>query len=277
MTTSRVEVRRAFYEQRPREVRMTFAGSQMDGGDSGIRLSGYASTTAAPYQVTDWLGDYTETIARGAFGKSLSEADDVRLLINHDGVPLARTKSGTLALREVSDPLADPQGRGQTGLWAEASLDPASPLVQTIRSAMDRGDLGEMSFAFQVTRQEWDGDYTQRLITEVKLFDVSVVTYPANPATSVALNSARMAGVAGRLREGRALDPEDVNVLTQALGWLSAIDSIVDQAQDVLADYMNVPNPDDDDTMPDAGEADMGDMMPDRSRALALTLARARR
>lgn len=274
--TTRTEVRRAFYEQRPREVRMTAAASEMTSGEAGgLRLTGYASVTGAPYEVNDWLGTYTETIARGAFAKALQENDDVRLLINHDGVPLARTKSGTLALREVTDPLLDPQGRGQTGLWVETNLDPASPLVQTVRSAMDRGDLAEMSFAFQVTKQEWDGDYTQRLVLETKLFDTSVVTYPASPTTSAQLNSARMAAVAGRLREGRALDPEDVNVLTQALGWLSAIDSIVDQAQDVLADYMGVVNPDDDDVAPDAGEP-VGDMMPDRSRALALTLARAR-
>jgi phage head maturation protease len=55
---------------------------------------------------------------------------------------------------------------------------------------MERGDLDEMSFAFQVIRQEWSPDYTQRDITEVKLFDVSVVTYPANPATSVGLRAA---------------------------------------------------------------------------------------
>ena len=48
---------------------------------------------------------------------------------------------------------------------------------------MERGDLDEMSFAFRVIRQEWDADYLERRITEVQLFDVSLVTYPANPAT----------------------------------------------------------------------------------------------
>ena len=116
-----------------------------------LTLRGYASVTDAPYEVEDWLGSYTETIARGAFGKALQESQDVRLLVNHDGIPLARTRSGTLTLREIIDPLDDPQGRGQTGLWCEARIDGSSPLAQTVRSAMMRGDLSEMSFAFQAT------------------------------------------------------------------------------------------------------------------------------
>ena len=275
MTTTTVEVRRAFYAQRPRESRMVVAAPELrDDGGPEFQLVGYASVTDSPYAVTDWLGEYTEQIARGAFGKALQEAQDVRYLVNHDGIPLARTRSGTLTLREITNPLDDPQGRGQTGLWTEARVDATSPLAQTVRSAMSRGDLDEMSFAFQATRQEWNTDYTQRTVQEVRLFDVSVVTYPANPATSVQLNSARMAGVASRLHEGRALDPEDVNMLTQALGWLSAVDTIVDQAQDVLADYLKVPNLDDDDA---SDSEDMpSDGMDEMARANALAWAQAR-
>lgn len=159
-----------------------------DGGP--LKLAGYASVTDSPYGVTDFLGEYTEIIRSGAFSRSLQHKDDVRLLLNHDGLPLARTKSGTLELREVIDPKDDPQGNGHTGLWTEAELDPRSGLANDVKLAMERGDLDEMSFAFQVVQQEWSPDYTQRDITEVKLFDVSVVTYPANPATSVGLRAA---------------------------------------------------------------------------------------
>ena len=159
-----------------------------EGGPTG--LAGYASVTDSPYTITDWLGDYTEIIRAGAFAKTLAEKDDVRLLLNHEGLPLARTKSGTLALREIVDPKDDPQERGQTGLWVDADLDAESGLARDVKRAMERGDLDEMSFAFQVVRQEWSPDYTQRDIIEVKLFDVSVVTYPANPATSVGLRAA---------------------------------------------------------------------------------------
>src|SRR5574343_547140 len=71
-----------------------------------------------------------------------------------------------------------------------ARLDGGSPLVRSVKSAMDRGDADQMSFAFRVVKQEWADDYTDRTIREAQLFDVSVVTFPANPATSVSLRAA---------------------------------------------------------------------------------------
>jgi HK97 family phage prohead protease len=272
--TTRSEVRRELYAQRQTEFRFRAERPEVREAEDGtLALRGYASVTDAPYEVEDWLGAYTETVERGAFGKALRDGNDVRLLVNHDGVPLARTRSGTLALREVTDPLADPQGRGQTGLWCEATLDGASPLAQTVRSAMARGDMDEMSFAFQATRQEWNEDYTQRTIREVKLFDVSVVTYPANPATSVQLNSEHLAGVAARMASKRSLtDPDDVAFIGRLLGVLSAIDSIADEAAESTADYLGVADPDADEPEPDEPAADDS-----RARALALAQARAHR
>jgi HK97 family phage prohead protease len=147
--------------------------------DGPTTLDGYASVTGSPYTVRDWLGEYEETIERGAFKKTLAEKDDVRLLLNHDGLPLARTSSRTMTLAE------DDQG-----LHVLAELDRRSHLTNDVAVAMERGDLTEMSFAFSVTRQEWNEDYTERWIREVKLFDVSVVTYPANPATTAKLRAA---------------------------------------------------------------------------------------
>jgi hypothetical protein len=143
---------------------------------------GYACVTEASYKVSDWLGEFDEVVRAGAFGKTLSESADVPFKLNHDGITLARTKSGTMALREDG-----------TGLLTKAALDPSSPVVQTIRSAMERDDLDEMSFAFWVTRQEWSPDWTQRDILEVNLNkgDVSVVNYGANPATAGAKLRAR--------------------------------------------------------------------------------------
>jgi HK97 family phage prohead protease len=54
----------------------------------------------------------------------------VRLLLNHDGLPLARTTSGTLKLRE-----------DKRGLHFEADLDPNDPDVQRIAPKVQRGDL----------------------------------------------------------------------------------------------------------------------------------------
>lgn len=139
-----------------------------------VRVVGYASTYDQPYDIYGGPanGGFSEVIKPGAFTKSLRERDDVRLLVNHDGVPLARTRSGTMTLEADS-----------VGLLVDAQLDPGSPLVQSLRSAMERGDLDQMSFAFQVTGQQWSPDWSERAITEVRLFDVSVVTYPANDQT----------------------------------------------------------------------------------------------
>ena len=183
------ETRAEFAAAKPREQRATTSHLETRAAEDGtFVVSGFASITDSPYEVRDWLGQYDETIARGAFTKTLLERDDTRWLINHDGIALARTASGTLDLREITKPEDDPQSRGQTGLWTEARLDAASPLAQTIRSAIERGDVSQMSFAFMATRQEWNEDYTKRTVIETKLFDVSAVTYPANPATSISVD-----------------------------------------------------------------------------------------
>jgi HK97 family phage prohead protease len=190
MTATTVNPRAATAGRETRQFTVQPVEIRKDGEGATTGLAGYASVTDSGYTIRDMFGDYEEIIRPGAFAKTLSERDDVRLLLNHEGLPLARTKSGTLTLREITDPAEDPQGKGQTGLWTEADLDPRSSLATDVKLAMERGDLDEMSFAFQVVRQEWSPDYTQRDILEVKLFDVSVVTYPANPATSVGLRAA---------------------------------------------------------------------------------------
>lgn len=164
------------------------------GDESGdLSFEGFACVTDAPYVLQDWLGEFTETVARGAFTKTLAEKADCPFKLNHDGITLARTKSGTMDLREITDPADDPSGLGLTGLWVNARLDRKSPAVQTIQSAMERGDVDEMSFAFWVTRQEWSPDFMQRTIQEVNLNkgDVSVVNYGANPHTAGAKLRAR--------------------------------------------------------------------------------------
>lgn len=152
---------------------------QTDDGDPIV--DGYATVYDSWYDVFGGppLG-WREMFAQGATRKSVVERDDVRLLVNHEGVPLARTRSGTLELEsdDVGLRAATPTG-----------VDMRSPAVQEMVSALERGDLDEMSLAFRTTKQEWNGDYTERIIREVQLFDVSVVTYPANPYTVAQLRS----------------------------------------------------------------------------------------
>jgi HK97 family phage prohead protease len=147
--------------------------------DGGAILEGYATVYNFAYDLGGGpaAGGFTEIIASGAAAKSAGEAD-VRLLVNHDGIPLARTKSGTMTLQ--SDDI---------GLRVTAQLDPTNPMSASLRSAMERGDMDQMSFAFKVLRDSWDAQYDVRTIHEVRLFDVSVVTYPASPATVAKIRS----------------------------------------------------------------------------------------
>jgi HK97 family phage prohead protease len=182
--------------------------------DGKVTFDGIASVVDTPYSVRDFLGEYTETMSRGAFSKTLKEKADVRLLVNHEGVPLARTKSKTLTLTASPD------------LRAVAGLDPANPTVQEIRSAMDRGDLDQMSIGFRVTRQEWNGDYTERTIKEVELHDVSVVTYPASTTTSAQLRSFDEFLAA---LDSAELDPDDL-----LRAWAKLGERITDDYVDAL-------------------------------------------
>jgi HK97 family phage prohead protease len=147
--------------------------------DGGATLEGYATVYNYAYDLGGGpaAGGFTEIIASGAAAKSAGEAD-VRLLVNHDGIPLARTKSGTMTLQ--SDDI---------GLRVSAQLDPSNPMAASLRSAMERGDMDQMSFAFKVIRDSWDAQYDVRTIHEVKLYDVSVVTFPASGATVAKIRS----------------------------------------------------------------------------------------
>lgn len=153
-------------------------------GGTNLRFTGFASVTDSAYEMEDFIGPFTESITAGAFKKTLAEGADVAFLLNHTGMTLARTKPGTLKLSEETDPATSPVP-GVTGLHSEALLDPANPQVAAMRSAIDRGDLDEMSFAFRIMRQEWNKAYDVRQIHEVSLDkgDVSLVNYGANPHT----------------------------------------------------------------------------------------------
>jgi HK97 family phage prohead protease len=158
----------------------------------------------------DYLGPWVESVNVGAFGKTLTEGADVAFLLNHEGMTLARTKSGTLKLSEETDGARSPV-YGVTGLHSEALLDPLNPMVRAMRSAVERSDLDSMSFAFRVTSQEWNEDFTRRRIQAVNLDfgDVSLVNYPGNPHTagSVSLRQ-RFRGFGPRTF--RAVEDEDL-------------------------------------------------------------------
>jgi uncharacterized protein len=232
-------------------------------GGSRMVFTGYASVVEEPFTMADWLGDYTEVVRGGAFTKTLSESPDTIFCLNHDwaSAPMARTKAGTLRLSEDA-----------TGLWTEADLDGNRDDVYRVQSCMEAGELDAMSFAFYVTRQTWSPDYDQRDILEVDMDggDTSVVTFPANPATtgttglrsraaSTLARSRVPALIVQRAREERAgakLSSSTMETLQEVLDLIADADVGVDSAQVILSELMGVPNPDDDAASADSAETD---------------------
>lgn len=140
----------------------------------GVKVEGYAAVFG---QETNIGGYFREVIEKGAFSEAIGR-DDVVFLINHEGLPLARTRSGTLTLTEDDH-----------GLKMATTLDPEDPDVKSIVGKMKRGDLDKMSFAFYPEVQEWDesGDVPLRTIKRASLYDVSIVTTPAYDGTEIGL------------------------------------------------------------------------------------------
>jgi HK97 family phage prohead protease len=162
---------------KPIDEKRTIAYSNLEvrSEGNGNTLVGYAAIFDSPSEPMP----FTEYVKRGAFSKTINDGADVRLLIDHEGVPLARSRSGTLVLEE-----------DDRGLRVEAELDPNNPDAARIMSAMKRGDLNQMSFAFRTIKDSWNTDRSVRELREVQLFDVSVVTFPAYEETVAELRNA---------------------------------------------------------------------------------------
>lgn len=192
--------------------------------DGKMKLAGYA----AVFNDSSVPLPFSERIAPGAFRKTLSETPDVRLLINHEGLPLARTKNGTLLLTE-----------DQVGLRFEAEL-PDTTEARDLWTLVQRGDVDQMSFAFRVIRQKWNQDRTERTLTEVSLADgdVSVVTYPAYPTTSVEAREHLRKAIEA-VKEGREITGESMLVLQTIFDDLSEGHEYVMKAVTMMAALMD--------------------------------------
>ena len=174
-----IEARKAM--ETAERITMTAEVRAVDTNDGSLKIGGYAATFNA--EATGL--NFREVIAPGAFTRALASQDPVFLLVNHDmeGIPLASTQSGTLSLRQDS-----------TGLYMEATLDPANPKAQELSSAVRRGDMDKMSFAFTVSPDGQTKDAGLRTLTEIeRLYEVSVVTLPAYDSTSVGMRTAEEA------------------------------------------------------------------------------------
>lgn len=160
-----------------REIRAGVPVEIREAKNGGLKVEGYA---AVFNQEADIGGMFREKFLPGAFADAIGR-DDVVFLVNHEGLPLARTRSKTLTLEE-----------DKHGLRMATTLDPEDPDVKAIAGKMKRGDLDKMSIAFFPEVQTWDESDPEnplRTISRASLYDVSVVTTPAYDGTEIALRS----------------------------------------------------------------------------------------
>ncbi|HMH90729.1 MAG TPA: HK97 family phage prohead protease [Streptosporangiaceae bacterium] len=164
-------------------------------GKKHNQLDGYASVTGIEYEMWDMWGPYGETVSQSAFDATLAADPVVVFLINHTGLPLARTDNGTLLLD------ADPRG-----LHMLAYANPERDEVRNLVVGIDDKNVTEMSFAFHIAEGgcEWDDDFEHFTITEVSLDrgDVSAVRYGANPYTDITARARQIISDLDRLPPG---------------------------------------------------------------------------
>lgn len=141
--------------------------------------------------ITD-LGSHYEVIKRGALDGS--DLSDISLLINHkfEDLPIAR-------YRECGDSTMSIEVK-EDGLHFETNLDPANPRAAEVLSCVKRGDIQKMSFGFLIDVENpaccyWLDNINDKptlVITHIsKVFDISIVTWPAYEATGVELKRAK--------------------------------------------------------------------------------------
>ena len=125
---------------------------------------------------------FRERFEAGAFGQTILE-DDIRALVNHDpNYVLGRNQANTLTLSETASGLSI------------VNIPPDTQWARDLLVSMRRGDITQMSIGFETKDAEWetqDGEDV-RVIKRAKLWDVSVVTFPAYTSTSASVRAAEL-------------------------------------------------------------------------------------
>ena len=160
-------------DRETRQMRSTASKFETRESEDGLFIEGYFSVYNSTYEL--WPGA-TESVAPGAFENTLG--GDIRALIDHETrLVLGRNKSGTLELREDSH-----------GLWGRVKINPNDQDAVNLYERVKRGDVDQCSFGFDIVKEDTevrDDGSVHWTIREVKLYEVSVVTFPAYTETSV--------------------------------------------------------------------------------------------
>lgn len=168
--------RQSKYQTRSFKIGDTALIANLSTRDDGTQEKVIEGYFAVFNQETElWPGAYEE-ISPDAFNETLSE--DIRALINHDTtLVLGRNTSGTLELK------ADARG-----LWGSIKTNPNDMDAMNLYERVRRGDVTQCSFGFDILKEktEWRDDGSVKWILEkVKLYEVSVCTFPAYEGTGV--------------------------------------------------------------------------------------------
>lgn len=141
--------------------------------DGQLYIEGYFAVFGSEYRMWE---NAIETIDEDAFDETLD--GDIRALVNHDStLVLGRTTSGTLTLRV-----------DRTGLWGSIIINQADQDAMNLYERVKRGDVSQCSFGFDIVDQStevMENGTTVWTLKRVKLYEVSVVTFPAYEDTSV--------------------------------------------------------------------------------------------
>lgn len=142
----------------------------------GLTLEGYGAVFNSPTRIDSWEGLFDETIAPGAFAKTIAERTPV-VQFDHGHHPAI----GSIPIASIEDLRED-----RHGLLLRARLHD-NDLVKPVRDAIASGAINGMSFRFRVIKEELDesGDVPLRTIREVALFELGPVVFPAYADTTV--------------------------------------------------------------------------------------------
>ena len=157
-------------EYRSMELRLL----PQEGEEKSYMVEGYAATFE-PYVLMTIDGtDYSERIEPTAFeGADLS---DVVFRVDHEGPVYARSSAGTVNVWSDEHGLAQKTDLGRTQRARELFAD------------IEAGNYPQMSFAFTVADEHYDKATHTRVIEKIaKVYDVSAVSFPANPTTELSI------------------------------------------------------------------------------------------
>jgi HK97 family phage prohead protease len=211
------------------EVRTNSVEFEVRAEGDGMTFTGYASVFNSPSQD---LGGFIEYVAPGAFKRSLQSRNEVKLLWNHDaGEPLASLRGGSMQLVE-----------DERGLKVTASL-PQTSRGRDVAELLRTKVIDSMSFGFNVIKDTWSRDGQTRTLDSVRLFEVSIVSFPAYEATTAqvrsqpTINPDQLADALLKLESGEELDEANATLITEVVNKLKAnpgVEEVIDNGLDLL-------------------------------------------